>query len=112
LEVGEEGGFKLDLKQDRDPGKQKLKDAVRTETHQCHYCQQGPVLVTITVPASREEEPRGIMAWYQIWWHYSSKAMCRGRFLRYVPQNVFAVEKFSRDYWNSEQRVLGKGGMY
>jgi hypothetical protein len=33
LEVGAEGGFKLDLRQDCDPGKQKLKDAVRTETH-------------------------------------------------------------------------------
>jgi hypothetical protein len=39
LEVGAEGGFKLDLRQncdpgrqDRDPGKQKLKGAVRTET--------------------------------------------------------------------------------
>jgi hypothetical protein len=40
LEVGEEGGFKLDLRQDPDPGKQKLKGAVRTETYQCHYCQQ------------------------------------------------------------------------
>jgi hypothetical protein len=26
LEVGAEGGFKLDLRQDRDPGKQKLKN--------------------------------------------------------------------------------------
>jgi hypothetical protein len=41
-----EGGFKLDLRldcdpgrQDCDPGKQELKGAVRTETHQCHYCQ-------------------------------------------------------------------------
>jgi hypothetical protein len=47
LEVGAEGGFKLDLRQDcdpgrqdRDPGKQKLKGAIRTETYQCHYCQQ------------------------------------------------------------------------
>jgi hypothetical protein len=39
LEVGAEGGFKLDLrqdcdpgKQDCDPGKQELKGAVRTET--------------------------------------------------------------------------------
>jgi hypothetical protein len=46
LEVGAEGGFKLDLRQDcdpgrqdRDPGKQKLKGAVRTETYRCHYCQ-------------------------------------------------------------------------
>jgi hypothetical protein len=46
LEVGAEGGFKLDLRQDcdpgrqdRDPGKQKLKGAVRTETYQHHYCQ-------------------------------------------------------------------------
>jgi hypothetical protein len=46
LEVGAEGGFKLDLRldydpgrQDRDPGKQKLKGVVRTETHQRHYCQ-------------------------------------------------------------------------
>jgi hypothetical protein len=38
LEVGAEGGFKLDLRQDRDPGKQKLKGAGRTETYQCHYC--------------------------------------------------------------------------
>jgi hypothetical protein len=30
LEVGAEGGFKLDLRQDHDPGKQKLKGAVRT----------------------------------------------------------------------------------
>jgi hypothetical protein len=48
LEVGAEGGFKLDLRQDCDPGrqdcdpgKQKLKGAVRTETYQHHYCQQG-----------------------------------------------------------------------
>jgi hypothetical protein len=47
LEVGAEGGFKLDLRQDcdperqdRDPGKQTLKGAVRTETYQHHYCQQ------------------------------------------------------------------------
>jgi hypothetical protein len=40
LEVGAEGGFKLDLRldcdpgrQDRDPGKQKLKGAVKTETY-------------------------------------------------------------------------------
>jgi hypothetical protein len=33
LEVGAEGGFKLDLRQDCDPGKQKLKGAVRTETY-------------------------------------------------------------------------------
>jgi hypothetical protein len=39
LEVGAEGEFKLDLRQDRDPGKQKLKGAVRSETYQCHYCQ-------------------------------------------------------------------------
>jgi hypothetical protein len=45
--LGAEGGFKLDLRQDcdpgrqdRDPGKQKLKGAVRTETYRCHYCQQ------------------------------------------------------------------------
>jgi hypothetical protein len=41
LEVGAEGGFKLDLRRDRDPGKWKLKGAVRTETYRCHYCQQG-----------------------------------------------------------------------
>jgi hypothetical protein len=40
LEVGAEGGFKLNLRQDPDPGKQKLKGAVRTETYRCHYCQQ------------------------------------------------------------------------
>jgi hypothetical protein len=40
LEVGAEGGFKLDLRQDHDPGKQKLKGAVRTETYRRHYCQQ------------------------------------------------------------------------
>jgi hypothetical protein len=47
LEVGAEGGFKLDLRQDCDPGrqdcdpgKQELKGAVRTETYQHHYCQQ------------------------------------------------------------------------
>jgi hypothetical protein len=40
LEVGAEGGFKLDLRQDYDPGKQKLKGAVRTETYWRHYCQQ------------------------------------------------------------------------
>jgi hypothetical protein len=46
LEVGAEGGFKLDLRQgcdpgrqDRDPGKQKLKGAVRTETYRRHCCQ-------------------------------------------------------------------------
>jgi hypothetical protein len=46
-EVGAEGGFKLDSRQDcdpgrqdRDPGKQKLKGAVRTETYWRHYCQQ------------------------------------------------------------------------
>jgi hypothetical protein len=33
LEVGAEGGFRLDLRQDCDPGKQKLKCAVRTETY-------------------------------------------------------------------------------
>jgi hypothetical protein len=40
LEVGAGGGFKLDLRQDRDPGKQKLKGAVRTETYGRHYHQQ------------------------------------------------------------------------
>jgi hypothetical protein len=46
LEVGAEGGFKLDLRldydpgrQDCDPGKQELKGAVRTETYRRHYCQ-------------------------------------------------------------------------
>jgi hypothetical protein len=39
LEVGAEGGFKLDLRQDRDSGKRKLKGAVRTETYRRHYCQ-------------------------------------------------------------------------
>jgi hypothetical protein len=39
LEVGAEGGFRLDLRQDHDPGKRKLKGAVRTETYRCHYCQ-------------------------------------------------------------------------
>jgi hypothetical protein len=39
LEVGAEGGFKLDLRLDRDPGKQELKGAVRTETYRRHYCQ-------------------------------------------------------------------------
>jgi hypothetical protein len=39
LEVGAEGEFKLDLRQDHDPGTQKLKGAVRTETYQHHYCQ-------------------------------------------------------------------------
>jgi hypothetical protein len=40
LEVEAEGGFKLDLRQDCDPGKQRLKGAVRTETYWHHYCQQ------------------------------------------------------------------------
>jgi hypothetical protein len=47
LEVGAEGGFKLNLRQDcdpgrqdHDPGKQKLNGAVRTETYWRHYCQQ------------------------------------------------------------------------
>jgi hypothetical protein len=40
LEVGAEGEFKLDLRQDHDPGKQKLKGTVRTETYRRHYCQQ------------------------------------------------------------------------
>jgi hypothetical protein len=31
LEVGAEGEFKLDLRQDHDPGKQKLKGALRTK---------------------------------------------------------------------------------
>jgi hypothetical protein len=39
LEVGAEEEFKLDLRQDRDSGKQKLKGAVRTETHRRHYWQ-------------------------------------------------------------------------
>jgi hypothetical protein len=39
LEVGAEGGFKLDLRQDHDPEKQKVKGTVRTETYQCQYCQ-------------------------------------------------------------------------
>jgi hypothetical protein len=46
LEVGAEGGFKVDLRQDPDPGKQELKGAVRTETYQCHYCQHRTGLVT------------------------------------------------------------------
>jgi hypothetical protein len=50
LEVGAEGGFKLDLRQDRDPGKQKLKGAVRTETYR-------PLLPTenFTATESRNE---------------------------------------------------------
>jgi hypothetical protein len=35
-----EGRFKLDLRQDRDPGKQKLKGAIRTETYGHHYYQK------------------------------------------------------------------------
>jgi hypothetical protein len=49
LDVVAEGGFKLDLRQncdpgmqDCDPGKQELKGAVRTETYWRHYCQQKP----------------------------------------------------------------------
>jgi hypothetical protein len=48
LEVGTEAEFKLDLRQDRDPGKQKLKGAVRTETHRHHYCQQ--IIFIIKIP--------------------------------------------------------------
>jgi hypothetical protein len=40
MDFGAEGEFKLDLRQERDPGKQKLKGAVRTENYQRHYCQQ------------------------------------------------------------------------
>jgi hypothetical protein len=54
LEVGAEGGVKLDLRQDcvpgrqdHDPGKQKLKGAVRTETYRRHYCQQVQKVVII-----------------------------------------------------------------
>jgi hypothetical protein len=43
LEVGAEGVFKLDLRQDRDPGKQKLKGAVGTKTHWHHYCKHNHV---------------------------------------------------------------------
>jgi hypothetical protein len=46
LEVGAEGGFKLDLRQDPDPGKQELKGAVRTETYWRHYCQHKQCLLT------------------------------------------------------------------
>jgi hypothetical protein len=45
LEVGAEGGFKLDLRQDCDPGKWRLKGAVRIETYRRHYCQQVQVEV-------------------------------------------------------------------
>jgi hypothetical protein len=43
LEVGAEGEFKLDLRQDCDSGKQRLKGVVRTETYLCHYCQHYPL---------------------------------------------------------------------
>jgi hypothetical protein len=51
LEVGAEGGFKLDLRQDHDPGKQKLKGAVRTKTYQRHYCQQSGSDILMASPA-------------------------------------------------------------
>jgi hypothetical protein len=45
LEVGAERGFKLDLRQDCDPGKWKLKGAVRTKTYWHHYCQHWPIVL-------------------------------------------------------------------
>jgi hypothetical protein len=64
LEVGAEGGFKLDLRQDcdperqdRDPGKQKLKGAVRTETYRRHYCQQ-------SLPSQARELAREAAEWW------------------------------------------------
>jgi hypothetical protein len=36
-------------RQDRDPGKQKLKGAVRTETYRCHYCQQEPYYISYSI---------------------------------------------------------------
>jgi hypothetical protein len=67
LEVGAEEEFKLDLRQDRDPGKQKLKGAVRTETHWCHYCQHSSLfcllrkggVVFALASSSWQEEHRG-----------------------------------------------------
>jgi hypothetical protein len=55
--LGTEGGFKLDLRQDcdcgrqdHDPGKQKLKGAVRTETYWRHYCNSYLLKRTFIVP--------------------------------------------------------------
>jgi hypothetical protein len=64
LEVGAEGEFKLDLRQDHDPGKQ-LKGAVRTETYQRHYCQQGqPFWGTKWYPLQIEYIH---ILWFRIW---------------------------------------------
>jgi hypothetical protein len=58
LEVGAEGEFKLDLRQDCDPGKQKLKGAVRTETYRRHYCQQEEIYYTSRFSESDEKQKR------------------------------------------------------
>jgi hypothetical protein len=67
LEVGAEGGFKLDLRldcdpgrQDRDLGKQKLKGAVRTETYQHHYCQQYQEHIGVAEERMNELEHRSV----------------------------------------------------
>jgi hypothetical protein len=73
LEVGGEGGFKLDLRQDCDPGRQghdpgkwKLKGAVRTET---------PLLPTF-LPFLFVKEGGALCS---LWLLRAGKGQCRGR---------------------------------
>jgi hypothetical protein len=78
LEVGAEGGFKLDLRQDPDPGKQKLKGAVRTETYQRHYCQHSSLFCLLrkgdVVFALASSSKQGRVSWQTMlgcwasWW--------------------------------------------
>jgi hypothetical protein len=62
LEVGEEGGFKLDWRQDCDPGKQELKGAVRTETYWRHYCQQKGCKITMWAGGKSKTVPESTLA--------------------------------------------------
>jgi hypothetical protein len=61
LEVGAEGGFKLDLRQDCDPEKQELKGAVRTETYRHHYCQQGCWCLSMVGGRAQVPETKSLM---------------------------------------------------
>jgi hypothetical protein len=70
LEEGAEGKFKLNIRQDCDPEKQKLKGAVRTKTYGRHYCQH-PLfkkgINMVSLPAAGNKSPLFI-SWLCLVW--------------------------------------------
>jgi hypothetical protein len=107
LEVGAEGGFKLEMwqdcdsgRQDRDPGKQKLKGAVRTETYWRHYCQQN------TLVSQKSEIIEFWNSICKIFWHNGSLLNSFSKLQTYWWENL----RFLEDFNLLENRSAGCSG--